>query len=105
MTPITEPLYAKIKILNEFLWESRTPRSAVDEWLGNFRGSRRGEQLERIHALYLLSRFLYFGKKEVRALLRGMFQDLVRNFLTVEARKKWPTATTSMQYIKRLSKS
>ena len=83
----TEPLYAKIKTLNEFLWEGRTPRAAIDEWLNNFRGELAGEPLERAHALYLLSKFLYFGEREVRALLRAMFQDLVRNPLTVEARK------------------
>ena len=83
----TEPLYAKIKTLNEFPWEGRTPRAAIDEWLGNFRGKLASEPFERAHALYLLSKFLYFGEKEVRALLRAMFQDLVRNPLTVEARK------------------
>ena len=88
MTLDTEPLYAKIKTLNEFLWEGRTPRAAVDEWLSNFRGRRASESLEQAHALYLLSKFLYFGEKEVRALLRAMFQDLVRSPLTVAARKR-----------------
>ena len=83
----TEPLYEKIKTLNEFPWEGRTPRGAIDEWLDNFRGRFASAPLERAHALYLLSKFLYFGEKEVRALLRAMFQDLVRNQLTVEARK------------------
>ena len=83
-----EPLYAKIKTLNEFLWEGRTPRAAVDEWLDNFRGRRASESVERAHALYLLSKFLYFGEREVRALLRAMFQDMVRNPLTEEARKR-----------------
>ena len=93
MTIDTEPLYAKIKTLNEFLWEGRTPRVAVDEWLDNFQGRRQSESLERAHALYLLSKFLYFGEKEVRALLRAMFQDLVRNPLTVEARRAIPNDT------------
>lgn len=82
-----EDLYAKIKTLNEYLWEGRTPRAIVDEWLSNFRGRRVCEPAERAHALYLLSRFLYFGEREVRGLLRSMFQDMVRNPLTVEARK------------------
>ena len=86
MSPETEPLYAKIKTLNEFLWESRTPRTAVNEWLNNFRGSIASKPVEQVNALYLLSKFLYFGDREVRALLRAMFQDLIRNPLTVKAR-------------------
>ena len=93
MTPDTEPLYAKIKTLNEFLWEGRTPRSAVNEWLDNFRGERESEPLERAHALYLLSKFLYFGEKEVRALLSAMFHDLIRNPLTVEVRRAMSNCT------------
>lgn len=79
-------LYEKIKTLNEHLWEGRADRPTVDLWLGNFTGSHASPEEERHHALYLLSKFLYFGQSEIRQLLRAMFQDLVRHPLSVEAR-------------------
>ena len=69
-----------------FYGRVRTPRSAVMEWLDNFHGRRASKTVEQAHALYLLTKFLYFGDREVRALLRAMFQDLVRNPLTVKVR-------------------
>ena len=39
MADLAEQLYDKIKRLNESLWERRTTRPAVDEWLENFSGS------------------------------------------------------------------
>ena len=79
-------LFEKIKVLNELLWENRADRPSVQQWLENFTGSHSPEDIERRHALYLLSRFLYYGGTEIRVLLRSMFQDLVRHPLTVSAR-------------------
>ena len=82
----TEALYEKIKILNEQLWESRANGPAVDRWLSNFTGQCKPKDMERRHALYLLSKFLYFGDIQVRQLLRAMFSDLVRHRLSVLVR-------------------
>ena len=82
----TEVLYQKIKNLNELLWEQRVTRPAVDRWLDNFTGQCMAEEIERQHALYLLSKFLYFGDTQVRELLRAMFRDLVRHPLSVKVR-------------------
>lgn len=76
MADLAEQLYDKIKGLNELLWQGRTTRPAVDEWLENFNGSCVAQDKERLHALYLLSKFLFIGHDEVRQLLRSMFQDL-----------------------------
>ena len=86
MADLAEQLYDKIKRLNESLWERRTTRPAVDEWLENFSGSYVSQDKERLHALYLLSKFLFIGHDEVRQLLRSLFQDLVRHPLTVGVR-------------------
>ena len=87
MPPATDfDLYRKIKILNELLWERRVTRPVVDQWLDNFRGDFHSVDTERQHALYLLSKFLFLGRNEVRQLLRSMFVDLVRHPLTLEAR-------------------
>ena len=86
----SQALYRKIKELNELLWENRVTRPAVDKWLANFSGASHSLESERANALYLLSRFLYFGRPEVRELLRAMFQDLIRHRLTVEIRSHLP---------------
>lgn len=83
-------LLTKIKILNERLWENRVSRPNLDEWLSNFTGHQCERELEQSHALLLLSQFLYLGHDEVRELLRAMFQDLIRQPLTIEARMSVP---------------
>lgn len=79
-------IYAKVKSLNELIWEGRADRAAVDQWLNNFTGSVTDIHIERKHALYLLSKFLFFGLTEVQQLLRSMFQDLIRQELSAEIR-------------------
>ena len=54
-------LYSKIKELNDLLWEHRANRPDVEEWLENFTGSYADKKTEHSLALYLLSKFLYFG--------------------------------------------
>ena len=82
----TEDLFEKVKNLNELLWEGRAPRPAVEDWIANFTGDCKSAEIEQKHALYLLTKFLYFGYDEVRELLRAMFQDLFRNPLSVAVR-------------------
>ena len=83
-------LYDKIKSLNELLWENRAQLPVVNQWLDNFVGHQASVEKERKHALYLLSKFLYFGQVEVRQLLRAMFNDLIRHPLTMALRTTLP---------------
>ena len=69
-----DDLVSKVKVLNETIWEDRATRRRVDDWLSNFDDS--SVPSERVHALYLLSRFMYFGDRELRALLRALYRDL-----------------------------
>ncbi|MDE2933837.1 MAG: hypothetical protein OXS47_08210 [Chloroflexota bacterium] len=80
-------LLEKVKVLNQLLWEGQATRPAVDQWLQNFDGTYTSSRTERLHALYLLSKFLYFGRAEIRELLKAMFRDLVRQPLTAQARE------------------
>jgi hypothetical protein len=80
-------LLEKVKVLNQLLWEGQATRPAVEQWLENFDGAYAPSTTERLHALYLLSKFLYFGRSEIQELLKAMFQDLVRQPLTAQARK------------------
>jgi len=71
-------LLADILTLNEMIWERRLDGQGVDGWLANFTGAHVPQQVEQIHALYLLSRFVYLGDREIRSLLRAAFRDLYR---------------------------
>ena len=83
-----EELHQKVKSLNELLWEHRVNLPVIEQWLDNFVGAFNLPQLERDHALYLLSKFLYFGRKEIRQLLGVMFRDLIRQPLTILSRDR-----------------
>lgn len=70
-------LLDRITVLNDKLWESRVNRPLVEEWLNNFDGKTGHDvDMERLHALYWLSQFLYYGSMEIRVLLRTLFRDL-----------------------------
>lgn len=65
-------LLEKIKVLNETTWEGKAGREKIEQWLNNF-----GSQ-EQTHALFLLSRFMYFGSIQMRNLLKSLYRDLYK---------------------------
>jgi hypothetical protein len=72
-------LFEKLKVLNERLWEDRVRRPIIEAWLANFADDDVLEfPSERLHTLYLLSQFIYFGDREVRELLRSLYRDHFR---------------------------
>lgn len=84
-----ESLRTRITVLSERAWESRVKWDLVERWLKNFTGqSGYDVEEERIHALYLLSQFLYFGSREIRVLLRALYRDLFLLPLIQEVRRK-----------------
>ena len=84
-------LLSKIKVLNETLWEGQASNVHVDQWIDNFCGACASAQSERDHALYLLSKFLYFGQLPIRQLLRAMFRDLIWHRLSAQIRLSLPS--------------
>ena len=75
---LRETFLDKIKTLNERVWESRVGRPAIEAWLDNFTDDWDTDPSERLHALFLLSNFMYFGDEEIRVLLKSLFRDLYR---------------------------
>jgi hypothetical protein len=69
---------AKIKTLNETVWERRATDPTITEWLDNFAPPSVAAPDERAHALFLLSNFMYFGDREIRGLLKALYRDLYR---------------------------
>jgi hypothetical protein len=48
------------------------------EWLDNFTPSSSAGPDEVVHALFLLSNFMYFGDREIRGLLKALYRDVYR---------------------------
>lgn len=77
----------RITVLSERAWEGRNTWPAVEAWLGNFNGKTGIDpETERLHALFLLSQFLFIGAAETRVLLRAVFRDLFMVPLIQEVR-------------------
>jgi hypothetical protein len=72
-----EDLKNRIIILSESAWDNRLLWADVQNWLNNFTGLT-GEsiEIEQLHALYILSQFLYFGSRQIRVLLQSLYRDL-----------------------------
>ena len=72
-----EMLRVRITVLNERVWENRNQWPQVEAWLANFDG-RAGfdPEVEQLHALFLLSQFLFIGSAETRVLLQSVYGNL-----------------------------
>jgi hypothetical protein len=75
--PDEEALLAKVKILNEKLWDGRLKSHDIEAWLSGFARGGRGSR-GRLTGLYLLSQFLYFNERAMRHLLVALYRDLFR---------------------------
>ena len=77
-------LYEKIKTLNETLWENKALKPEIEKWLHNFKTDK-----EKIHALFMLSKFLYYGASNMRILLKSLYRDLYRYPIIESIRKAY----------------
>ncbi len=73
---VREDLLRKIMVLNDRVWEDKLPLPLVNRWLDNFTGRVVAAEIEKLHALFWLSNFMYFGAREMRVLLRSLYRDL-----------------------------
>jgi len=64
-----DKLHAKIKRLNETLWDGKGSYKKVNAWLNNFSDD------EKLHALYLLSQCIYFNDFQIKQLLISIYRD------------------------------
>lgn len=83
---LRQHLLERIKILNERIWERRASGLIIDDWLMNL--DQPGSDEEELHALFLLSRFMFYGDFEVRALVRAIYRDLYRTPIVHSLRRQ-----------------
>ncbi|MDZ7759625.1 MAG: hypothetical protein U5L00_05165 [Desulfovermiculus sp.] len=65
----------KVKRQNENIWEGKITEPKIKEWLNNFEGQKYDIEIEKSHALYLLSQFMYFGLREIKELIKSLYRD------------------------------
>lgn len=79
MTDQEEGLFAILEALDATVWLDRgINQHAIEEWLKDFGADGAPGAPGRLNALYLLSRFTYFGPDEVRALAAALHRDSFR---------------------------
>lgn len=71
--PLKEALTMKVIAYYTDIWKDIRDTD-FQKWLDNFND----DELERLNALYLLSKFTYFGNLEIRAMLKSVFRDLYK---------------------------
>lgn len=95
-----DKLTTRLLTLDERVWEGRASGPAIQNWLENFTGrSGATPEIERLHALYVLSQFMYFGSQEIRVLLRALYREL---FLLPLAQKVRASATSAADFSERM---
>jgi hypothetical protein len=65
----------KIKDLVIHAWDDEVKWPQIEKWVENFCGTALDEDRERDHGLFALTRFMYFGRRLVRELLRALYRD------------------------------
>lgn len=74
---LREQLYSRITNLSINLWERKINRPDIDKWLENFDKDDDSSKCEQMHALFILSKFMYFGNRELRLLLKSIYREKV----------------------------
>jgi len=83
-----EELEATAKKLMATTWKTcAIGLNEIRRWLEQFASSGAPEDDEQLHAMYLLTRFLYFDQESVRQLLKAVFRDLYRTPILHELRR------------------
>ena len=79
----------KLKALNEFVWDRRLNWPRIEDWLSNFQSpDPKDQDIEELHALFLLSHFTFFNSRLMRALLHSLYRDRVKYPLVAEIRRR-----------------
>ena len=97
--PLFDKLLNKVLTYYSSIWQDRRQDGIHQEWLENFKNSNDDiQESERLNALYLLSKFMYFGNLEVRVLLKSIFRDLFK-YKIVSAVRKANRDTTDIRFL------
>lgn len=86
---LVEDLESTTKKLMATTWKTRGLTWAeIKRWLDQFATNASVQDDEQIHALFLLTHFLYFDQEALRVLLKSIFRDLYRTPILHSIRKE-----------------
>ncbi len=88
MSDLEAELLSTIQALDTCVWRKGVDQPTIEQWLREFGADGAPGTPGRRHALYLLSRFMYFGEEQVRALLRALHRDRFRYPIVAEIRRR-----------------
>jgi hypothetical protein len=96
---IKSSLMDKLKVLSQNAWEGRIDGRDIERWLSQFNSASDVDADEQLQMLFLLSNFIYFGAREIRALLRSLYRDLYK-YKIVRSIRDGNAHTTDRGFIK-----
>lgn len=85
---IYDRLLNKVITYYATIWKDRRNEKIYEDWLKNFNDNTVDNGKEKLHALFLLSKFMYFGNEELRVLLKCIYRDLFKYPIVAEIRRK-----------------
>lgn len=65
----------RLRILAAQAWDDEVRWSDIAAWAENFIGNTAPRQGEELHALFALSRFMYFSRRLTREMLKALYRD------------------------------
>lgn len=92
---------ARIRLLAQHAWDSELQWVHVEAWARNFVGRVVETEEERHHAMFALTRFMYFSKRLLREMLTSLYRDYFRPPIVQRIRRQTRN-TTDQSYIDRL---
>lgn len=66
---------SRLRILATQAWDGEVRWSEIPAWAENFTGSTAPRQDEELHALFALSRFMYFSRRLTKEMLKALYRD------------------------------
>jgi hypothetical protein len=86
---LEEKLKKKIVVLSDQAWARRLQWPDVEEWLSNFDGRCHPVEVERVHALFLLTQVMYFDLELMREMLKSVYDNLYRQPIISKIRRAY----------------
>lgn len=82
-------LEENLRVLVAHAWDQEVKWSHIEAWIENFKGEVLSAQEEQLYALVTLSRFMYFGKRLVREMLKSLYRDHFRSVVMQRIRRNY----------------
>lgn len=88
-----------IRVLVDHAWDQEVKWPHIDAWVKNFTGETLPEDQEHLYAMLTLTRFMYFGKRLVREMLKSSYRDHFKSPLMQRIRRNH-NGTKDLQLLK-----